>query len=199
MHDALQSLVARYGGAVDKDLIAAIWAEHGEDRCRDIVRMLGDADSRDGSTTADAETASATCSEPLSSRSATSASTSVSTGARRALLPADDAVEPIASPQVLVEFLVACFPECGRDYLATKVQEMFCSRGQDAFLVDPVEAIAIVSSAFDNDVETVEAQQFQQRRRAQPPGKSCGASLAAIQAQYTVPRAKPKPRSRTKP
>ncbi|KAJ2769253.1 hypothetical protein IWQ57_003182, partial [Coemansia nantahalensis] len=193
MDPALQALVARHGGVVDKELIAAIWAEHGADRCRDIVRILADADSCDGSAATDGETASATWSESLSSQSALSAATDAGRSPSSKVLPDDEAVEPIATPEILTEFLVACFPECGRDYLATKVQGMFCGRGHAAFPVDPVEAIAMVSSAFDNDVETVDVQQYQG-----PAARTRDTSLAAIQAQYAAPRSKSKPHGRTK-
>ncbi|KAJ2715332.1 hypothetical protein H4R19_001258 [Coemansia spiralis] len=199
MDPALQSLIAENGAVVDKELIAAIWAEHGEASCRDIVRILAGAESCDGSATADGETASTTWSEPLSSRSESSAAADVGHSHRAKALPADYAVEPIATPEALTEFLVACFPECGHDYLATRVQEMFCSRGSTAFPVDPVEAITMVGSAFECDLDAVEGQQYRQQARAGPAANLRDTSLAAIQAQYAVPRSKAKPRSRTKP
>ncbi|KAJ2851102.1 hypothetical protein IWW36_001353 [Coemansia brasiliensis] len=187
----LSSLVSEYGHNVDKGLITSIWNEQHQDkaRCREIVRMLSDHPS-ESSTTAGANsigTASVGESESLSlSSSRTETSTSSSSRSKPANL-ADD-VKAITSPQVLVDFLAACFPECGDDYLNTKVKEIFCT-GDREFQVDPIEAIDIISNAVYNDNEAVETQQYQQSHNVstkQPAKKDASSSLEAIAAQYSV-------------
>ncbi|KAJ2829547.1 hypothetical protein IWW50_000789 [Coemansia erecta] len=208
----LASLVSEYGDSVDKALIAAIWNEQSEDtvRCRDIVHMISAHTSPgDSSMSAGAdgsETVSIGCSEPLSASSARTDSTSSSRTSRPEprthAAESAASVEAITSPQALVEFLAACFPECGSDYLSTKVREIFGAQDTEPFQVDPIEAIDIVSNAFYNDIEAVETQQYRQSHGATSPkaGKAdtSALSLAAIEAQYSVAGAKGKGRKRSK-
>ncbi|KAJ2160016.1 hypothetical protein GGF46_002578 [Coemansia sp. RSA 552] len=198
----LPSLILEYGERVDKALISAIWAEQRQDsaKCRRIIQMLcgykdASVDSSETMSTglsepfslpsepASASTASSTAG-PASSASGAGSQSRAGPGAR---------VEAIASPEALVEFLSACFPECGADYLSTKVKEIFCdARERGPFQVDPVEAIDIISNTFYNDIEAVEDQQYRRTHRtpgtAAPPTKST--SLAEIEAQYSVPGSK---------
>ncbi|KAJ2126306.1 hypothetical protein IW147_000054 [Coemansia sp. RSA 720] len=202
----LSLLVSEYGHSVDKGLIAAIWAEQGGDeaRCRDIVRMLSNHSSTsDSSITMSADGSEA---ERLVSPSASERSETISSSwsprpelHTRTLEPTS--VEAITSPQALVEFLAACFPECGSDYLSTKVQDIF-GASDSKFQVDPIEAIDIISNAFYNDTEAVETQQYHQSHNVaaltKTPTKvdTSVTSLAAIEAQYSVSSSKGKGRKR---
>ncbi|KAJ2616778.1 hypothetical protein H4S08_000614 [Coemansia sp. RSA 1365] len=222
----LESLVSAYSHNVDHELIAAIWAEQEGDgfKCRDIVRMLsGCSNWSDGTTTACAEGSESgpldAASSHQSTRSGSSVSSTVPTPDRRLLSkaePSSDNIEAITSPKALLGFLTACFPECGTDYLNTKVEEIFCNQDRASFQVDPIEAMEIISNAFYNDSEAVSVLQYQHAHRkpssAVTPSscnnsrrngnaKNGGArdlraatgSLAAIEQQYAVfcPKGKP--------
>ncbi|KAJ1962029.1 hypothetical protein GGI12_002890 [Dipsacomyces acuminosporus] len=213
----LESLIEEYGKFVDKELIASIWTEQSSDqaKCRDIIHMLsglgGGAASKyspipsDSASTPCSDTSSC-ISEPIGISSITNANSgpavasapSSSTAAAEAAAEATAAKTPeaITSPAVLVEFLAACFPECGADYLQTKVSETFGTRDTPSFKVDPIEAIDIISNALYNDMESVEHQQYQQQNRSISPQSTTinskqssdltSTSLADIQSKYTV-------------
>ncbi|KAJ2154918.1 hypothetical protein EV176_006755, partial [Coemansia sp. RSA 451] len=153
----LSLLVSEYGHSVDKGLISAIWAEQGGDkiRCRDIVRMLSNHTSNSDSSitmSADGSEAEIVVSPSTSTRSETVSSSWSPRPELSTHAPDSTRVEAITSPQALVEFLAACFPECGSDYLSTKVHDIFGAQDK-SFQVDPIEAIDIISNAFYNDTE----------------------------------------------
>ncbi|KAJ1746350.1 hypothetical protein LPJ69_006513, partial [Coemansia sp. RSA 1752] len=153
----LSLLVSEYGHSVDKGLISAIWAEQGGDkiRCRDIVRMLSNHTSNSDSSitmSADGSEAEIVVSPSTSTRSETVSSSWSPRPELPTHAPDSTRVEAITSPQALVEFLAACFPECGSDYLSTKVHDIFGAQDK-SFQVDPIEAIDIISNAFYNDTE----------------------------------------------
>ncbi|KAJ2661716.1 hypothetical protein IWW48_002262 [Coemansia sp. RSA 1200] len=197
----LDAIVTEYGEEVDKSLITALWAEQAGDprKCRDIVHMLsgreaagvrGQAESlvvTESSESFSVGTSSLDSHDYYSSggHSQTAAvGASTEKGGRDAITSAEE----------LTKFLAACFPECGADYLAAKVDEIFTSRqdGDDdksTFQVDPVEAIEIISNAYYNDMEAVENQKHRRNRQsisecAQPDVSSL--SIDDIAAKYKV-------------
>ncbi|KAJ2083816.1 hypothetical protein H4R24_000468 [Coemansia sp. RSA 988] len=226
----LESLVSDYGHSVDHELIAAIWAEQEGDgsKCRDIVRMLSScSDWSDVTTTACAEGSEHGLIDPASSRQSThSGSSALSTVTHPnphlspKVEPSTENIIAITSPKALLGFLTECFPECGTDYLNTKVEEIFCDQDRASFQVDPIEAIEIISNAFYNDSEAVSVLEYQhthskpESAQTSQPGscsdssissknngaRSGGAKdpragaglLAAIEQQYAVPSAKGK-------
>ncbi|KAJ2186062.1 hypothetical protein EV181_003520 [Coemansia sp. RSA 532] len=204
----LSLLVSEYGHSVDKGLISAIWAEQGGDkiRCRDIVRMLSNHTSNSDSSitmSADGSEAEIVVSPSTSTRSETVSSSWSPRPELSTHAPDSTRVEAITSPQALVEFLAACFPECGSDYLSTKVHDIFGAQDK-SFQVDPIEAIDIISNAFYNDTEAVETQQYHQSHnvasltKTQTKVDTSVTSLAAIEAQYSVSSSKGKGRKRNK-
>ncbi|KAJ2704258.1 hypothetical protein FB645_003413 [Coemansia sp. IMI 203386] len=237
----LPSLIADYGKYVDRDLIAAIWAEnsHDETKCLNIVHMLSGQPnpanhtpvtptaSEDISTNySDVLSQSSTPSSKSSPRNAriclASQSSSCSSGSgsgssTRLYSPstglggignASGSIEAITSSKTLVEFLAACFPECGRDYLETKANDIFITQQtSNSLQVDPIEAIDIISNSLYNDMEEVETQMYQQKVKDQSSpsdgqrdtggtSKDVSAnstSLAAIEAKYNV---EPQPKTK---
>ncbi|KAJ2503541.1 hypothetical protein GGH96_000101 [Coemansia sp. RSA 1972] len=199
----LSLLVSEYGHSVDKGLISAIWAEQGGDkiRCRDIVRMLSNHTS-DSSITMSANGSEVERVSPSASTRSETVSSSWSPRPELHTRTAEPtSVEAITSPQALVEFLAACFPECGSDYLSTKVHDIFGAQDK-TFQVDPIEAIDIISNAFYNDTEAVETQQYHQSHnvasltKTQAKVDTSVTSLEAIEAQYAVSSSKGKNRKR---
>ncbi|KAJ1662488.1 hypothetical protein IW140_005807 [Coemansia sp. RSA 1813] len=207
----LDSLVSEYGQDVDKHLIAAIWAEQAEDRpkCRNIIHMLsGRGESRSGSISSLVDFSESCSMGSLDSQGGLGAPLSATTTTASSPLSSDvssqggvrhlsssnmaggsETIEPITSTDALIDFLVACFPECGADYLATKVDEIFTTQDKSAFQVDPVEAIDIISNAFYNDMEAVENQKY--HKRTQPTAaKSAQANTSLliddIAAKYKI-------------
>ncbi|KAJ2721678.1 hypothetical protein GGI07_003793 [Coemansia sp. Benny D115] len=196
----LDMLISQYGGLVDRSLITAIWAEmsHDQDKCHSIVRMLSGQPVSDMRAPSESITSSVSEYQSMEGLSSTtsnsfagrSASPSLRTPHSSAAQGDDNGdgvsgLEAIRSPEVLVDFLCACFPECGPDYLQTKVRETFPMH--DKFQVDPIEAIDIISNAFYNDVETVEDQQYRSEAGGPTVSQaSTSTSLEAIEAQYSV-------------
>ncbi|KAJ2844430.1 hypothetical protein GGI22_006879, partial [Coemansia erecta] len=206
----LDSLVSEYSQDVDKKLIAAIWTEHAEDqpRCCAIIHMLsGRGEAKRGSM-ASLVDYSESCSlgsldsqsleSPLFSTTTTSI-TSCDVNSQRSAgdLPSGNkvadrgsSIEAITSATALVDFLVACFPECGADYLATKVDEIFATQDKSEFQVDPVEAIDIISNAYYNDMEAVENQKYHRKRTTSAVAKSTQTNSSLliddIAAKYKV-------------
>ncbi|KAJ1736935.1 hypothetical protein LPJ72_000951 [Coemansia sp. Benny D160-2] len=201
MNTTLDAIVAEYGEEVDKSLITALWAEQAGDprKCRDIVHMLsgrvvaGERGQSESLVVTESSESFSVGTSSLDSHDryisgAHSQTAAVGASAEKGERSA------ITSAEELTKFLVACFPECGADYLAAKVDEIFTSRqdGDDdksAFQVDPVEAIEIISNAYYNDIEAVEHQKY--RRNGQSASESAPADVSSlsmddIAAKYKV-------------
>ncbi|KAJ2697184.1 hypothetical protein H4218_004109 [Coemansia sp. IMI 209128] len=198
-------LISEYGKVVDKELITSIWAEQGLDqaKCLNIIHMLsgGSDECCSGSSTitptsakcsASSHASAAEWSEVLSVGSSSSGTTNGSSGQPSPHERLGSArPEAIKSLDALVDFLRACFPECGTDYLRAEVNRMFGAGRSNANLqVDPIEAIDMISNALYNDMEAVDNQQYRQLTRAPPPAKAADTALASIEAQYAVPGCK---------
>ncbi|KAJ1991511.1 hypothetical protein GGI25_003494 [Coemansia spiralis] len=215
----LQFLISEYGQLVDKQLITAIWAEHSENqsKCRDIIHMLSGLPARQDATSVSLtnfsdSTSTGSLDPPFTATTDTSAATSATStsGMHRSSARAagkSDSIEAIESPEALTGFLVACFPECGVDYLKTKINEIFGTQDRFSFQVDPIEAIDMIGNAFYNDMEAMENQQYRRSRSRKNTDRSAAASslsLADITAQYSVPgtgkrgKDKGRPRARGK-
>ncbi|KAJ1822535.1 hypothetical protein LPJ56_000709 [Coemansia sp. RSA 2599] len=212
----LASLVADYGKYVDRDLIEAIWAENSQDeaKCRNIIHMLSgqpNPENHTPVTPATSEETWTTHSDVFSQGTSSSSSKPSTRNPRPAsLYPSGSEVsgdlnhdmDAITSSKTLVEFLAACFPECGRDYLETKIRDIFIAQGTgDSLQVDPIEAIDIISNSLYNDMEEVETQMYRQKNSIDASStsnsqnsKSDGlngplaysTSLADIEAKYNV-------------
>ncbi|KAJ2546340.1 hypothetical protein EV175_005636 [Coemansia sp. RSA 1933] len=187
----LDALVTEYGQDVDRHLIAAIWDEHTDDqaRCRDIVHMLSGRamGTQRGSASSLADSSESYSIGPLDSQSLGSVLSATDTTSTTSYSVGDGSVEAITSTDALVDFLAACFPECGADYIATKVKEIFITQDEVSIQVDPVEAIGIIGNAFYNDMESVENQKYQKIPVAGTASQS-NTSLRVddISAKYSV-------------
>ncbi|KAJ2742733.1 hypothetical protein GGI20_004269 [Coemansia sp. BCRC 34301] len=203
-------LITEYGKVVDRELIASIWTEQGLDqaKCHNIIHMLSGGSDENCSNVSSSSTAATPTGAKFSASSHTSTQWSevLSTGSpqsgsvcsgssnggqrpSRERLVSGARPEAIQSLDTLLDFLRTCFPECGADYLRAEATKMF---GGANLQVDPIEAIDMISNALYNDMEAVDNQQYRQLSSGKPPAiNTADTSLASIEAQYTVPGAKP--------